>query len=578
MGGGGGAGGSGGRGGRGGTGGSGGGSGGTVGATGGAGNAGTDGGSNTGGGGGAGTGGVLGFGATGGDAGSPGAGGTGGPGGTGGAGGIGGSGGRGGDGGGCVVFAARGLVQLLPQAAINISASLPEDSGDGGDGAQGTAGGAGSTGASGATGGDPGQAPLLPISIGTAKGGDGGTGGASGGGGGGAGGGKGGKGGAGGFAVPGMLKVHGSVVLAANSEGRAQVIAENAAGNAPDQNGRYSVISNMSVTAASEQTPDYSSPFVVEGFVKNDALLLGANPVLGDTLSPWLPQLTATGAATAGYCEPDFWNRAAVLAAAQSADVGQPVVLVRFPVDTDEVFSNSESVFADYDQVYLVNLGAQQLNGVVRIQVDGFTSTLIEDTGVLAVGQIWTTTVPAGAQVQVEPALVEEGQAEGIEEGLPEGIAEGEPEGVVEGSTEGSVEGTPEGAPEGLLEGEGLPEGQLEGEPEGVTEGISEGFADGEGEEETSQSADIDADFQINLNELLRVIQLYNAGAFHCEAGQEDGFATGTGDILCVAHSSDYAPQDWIIQLSELLRLVQFFNVGDYRPCDGEGGFCPGAK
>ncbi len=91
-------------------------------------------------------------------------------------------------------------------------------------------------------------------------------------------------------------------------------------------------------------------------------------------------------------------------------------------------------------------------------------------------------------------------------------------------------------------------------------------------------SADQDADGDINLSELLRVIQFYNSGGFHCEAGTEDGYAPGpTGDQTCAPHSSDYNPQDWAITLSELLRLIQFYNSGGYYTCEtGEDGFCPG--
>ncbi len=96
-----------------------------------------------------------------------------------------------------------------------------------------------------------------------------------------------------------------------------------------------------------------------------------------------------------------------------------------------------------------------------------------------------------------------------------------------------------------------------------------------------SHSADPNGDGQINLTELLRVIQFYNSGGFHCEEGTEDGYAPGPGDQTCAPHSSDYAPSgpDWRIVLTELLRIIQFYNSGGYHPCPDEGtedGFCPG--
>ncbi|HPO17192.1 MAG TPA: hypothetical protein PLI09_27400 [Candidatus Hydrogenedentes bacterium] len=90
------------------------------------------------------------------------------------------------------------------------------------------------------------------------------------------------------------------------------------------------------------------------------------------------------------------------------------------------------------------------------------------------------------------------------------------------------------------------------------------------------------ADYQepegiISLSELLRVIQLYNVGTFHCDAGTEDGYAPGTGDQSCTPHNSDYTPRDWSISLSELLRMIQFYNSGGYHLESGtEDGYGPG--
>ncbi len=94
----------------------------------------------------------------------------------------------------------------------------------------------------------------------------------------------------------------------------------------------------------------------------------------------------------------------------------------------------------------------------------------------------------------------------------------------------------------------------------------------------TYHSADYVPDFRISLAELLRVIQFYNEGHYHCRLFTEDspattdtdGYAPGTGDREgCTPHDSDYAPQDWRIGLNELLRLVQFYTLGGYR--DGAG-------
>jgi hypothetical protein len=97
--------------------------------------------------------------------------------------------------------------------------------------------------------------------------------------------------------------------------------------------------------------------------------------------------------------------------------------------------------------------------------------------------------------------------------------------------------------------------------------------------------ADWDGDGIIDINNLLRMIQFYNqAGGFGCapaegESQTEDGFVPG-GDLTdCLPHTGDYAPQDWRIQLNELLRMIQIFNWQGYLPCpegETEDGYCIG--
>ncbi len=89
-------------------------------------------------------------------------------------------------------------------------------------------------------------------------------------------------------------------------------------------------------------------------------------------------------------------------------------------------------------------------------------------------------------------------------------------------------------------------------------------------------SADSNEDWRISLEELLRVVQFYNAGEYHCDPTTDDGYAPGAGARDCTPHDSDYAPNDWRISLSELLRLVQLYNAGSYRPDNAtEDGFRP---
>lgn len=182
-------------------------------------------------------------------------------------------------------------------------------------------------------------------------------------------------------------------------------------------------------------------------------------------------------------------------------------------------------------------------------------------------------------------------EGEGEEEGvpLPEGLTEGTTEGIHEGDSDGISEGAPE---EGTNEGdqndgavEGIFEGVQEGSPEGSNEGnVSEGqVIEGEAEgTHTPQfhSADINKDHRINLSEVLRVIQFFNLGGYHCGIYTEDGYIPGPRqNYNCIPHSSDYNPQDWAINLQELLRLIQIFNSDVYFPCYGESedNFCIGS-
>ena len=97
-------------------------------------------------------------------------------------------------------------------------------------------------------------------------------------------------------------------------------------------------------------------------------------------------------------------------------------------------------------------------------------------------------------------------------------------------------------------------------------------------------NADQNGDKVVDLPELLRLIQLFNLGAYHCaeNAGAtEDGYLPGEdmGQTDCLPHASDYSVQDWSIDLFELLRIIQLFNAWNYHPCPGgEDGFCPGAE
>ena len=93
-----------------------------------------------------------------------------------------------------------------------------------------------------------------------------------------------------------------------------------------------------------------------------------------------------------------------------------------------------------------------------------------------------------------------------------------------------------------------------------------------------SHQADQNGDWSIQLSpELTRLIQFYNRGGYHCQAGTEDGYAPDAGATACGPHQADQNG-DWVIQLSpELTRLIQFYNSDGYH-CEAgtEDGYAPG--
>lgn len=309
--------------------------------------------------------------------GTGGVGGTGGRGGSGGGGGTGGSGGGGGNGaagGGCVVLSARGLVELTSSANINISSASTSGGSGGSGGASGANGGGGSGGSAGAAGGDV---------VWDGDGGAGGTGGTGGSGGKGGTGGTGGSGGSGGLGTPGMVKVHGSVIL-----GEAGTITcDNYTGStSTSYRGRYTAISNMSAAAINAQVPDFSDHFV-SGSTRNDDVLTGTSVYGGGSGFPLIPQLEG-GPATAGICATGFWNKNTVDAASVSWD-GTALDLKRLTA------SSGASLFEGYDQIFLVASGTCS---DLYIKVGTASLYALPE---LEAGDYWTTTVPSGASVSI---------------------------------------------------------------------------------------------------------------------------------------------------------------------------------
>ena len=122
--------------------------------------------------------------------------------------------------------------------------------------------------------------------------------------------------------------------------------------------------------------------------------------------------------------------------------------------------------------------------------------------------------------------------------------------------------------------------GQADYETDGVaasTGAVASVLAEALPQDQT-HAADIDGDWHLSLSEVLRVVQLYNAGGYETGADTEDGYLPGSGKQAGVPHDADYTG-DWNIDISELLRVVQLFNAPGgayYRASGTEDGFVPG--
>jgi len=120
----------------------------------------------------------------------------------------------------------------------------------------------------------------------------------------------------------------------------------------------------------------------------------------------------------------------------------------------------------------------------------------------------------------------------------------------------------------------------------GVADSDGDGTDDGQEVADGSDPVDMDrrhsldtsGDWNIGLTELLRAVQFFNVGNFHCLEGTEDGFAPGVNETRqdCRPHSGDFMEQNWSFELAEMLRMIQLFNSPGYeRNLLGEDGYLP---
>ncbi|HPO13769.1 MAG TPA: DUF5011 domain-containing protein, partial [Candidatus Hydrogenedentes bacterium] len=222
-------------------------------------------------------------------------------------------------------------------------------------------------------------------------GGDGGLGALGGLGGQGGQGGSGGTGGTGGYGSPGMLKLHGSVVLT----NKMVVYASNGKPDAnPEYNGKITIISNMSTDALNTNAPGTLNPTTIVLGTTSYSAIKGSTPFDLDTSHPLIPNLLGPPATT-GILQDSYWNKALVDA--------QPAI--QFVPDNEPTrvqlkrLNAPLSVFAGYDQIFVVNDSSSNFEHLF-LSVAGSTPHLINgDSGQLDIGKVWTTTVPAGVEV-----------------------------------------------------------------------------------------------------------------------------------------------------------------------------------
>jgi hypothetical protein len=315
-----------------------------------------------------------------GGAGAPGA-----AGGAGGTAGAAGSGGAGGNGGGAVLLAAQGLLNFA--GAVDVSAGASAAGGAGAAVVAGAVGGVGAAG--GAAGGAVGNATtgswfekdggnycIVEINnsggaggnaIAGGDGGDGGAGGSSG---------TSGDGGAGGEGTPGMVKLHGSVILASS--------ASVAANSASSETGVVTLISNSSAVSAAG-TAAAAAPSVGTarlGRTTNVAQLNAPTTWYPAGTNPKIGELDG-GAATEGTLDNGTsWNAAQVAAEATAADPRVEVTLLES--------GTNGGVYDGFAQLFIVNNAGKPLRNVT---IDVGNGPVLIPGSDLGIGKSFTTTV-----------------------------------------------------------------------------------------------------------------------------------------------------------------------------------------
>jgi hypothetical protein len=257
---------------------------------------------------------------------------------------------------------------------------------------------------------------------------------------------------------------------------------------------------------------------------------------------------------------------------------GVPLTAGVFAFSVHSTDSNGGDVTKDYELVISDGIeGEGAFEGEGSLEGEGSPEGVIE-------GSLEGEGSPEGV---IEGSLEGEGSTEGVSEGALEG--EGSAEGVSEGALEG--EGAPEGVVEGSFEGEGegSVEGVSEGEGEGSIEGAleGEGASEGESMDDASQllqafaDSDTDDDGGLSLAEAQALLAGLSESDYLLLDTNADGYVN-VAELLAAAggnviiHSGD-ADGDHAVSLNELLRVIQLYNAGGYtcleNPGDSEDGY-----
>lgn len=94
---------------------------------------------------------------------------------------------------------------------------------------------------------------------------------------------------------------------------------------------------------------------------------------------------------------------------------------------------------------------------------------------------------------------------------------------------------------------------------------------------------DLNADYVIDKTDVIKVMEFYTAGNYYPDETSEYGYSAGymnVGDMPenSVHHDADNNPQDWSIDFDELMRIIELYNAGSYYPCAGTiDGYAPGS-